>query len=110
MKKILRELTVQIVGLYYAAEMMQSAECKKAADEVSKSYNTILSLSKEAKKIFKDDREFSKKNGFTCNFSTVEEMKKRALLMAKEEKDNQHDADSSETQADRDNYNHFYNR
>jgi len=122
MKNILRELTAQIVGLFFAYEINNentstlknevALESLKAGNEVAKAFETILLHSEEATDIEQKDREVSEQHGFTATFS-VEEMRKRAKFLANEwrtEQDNKHDADSSETQADRDNYNHFYNR
>lgn len=85
MGKVLIELTTQIVGLYYAAELSKngSDQCKKSAEQVSRAYETVLLHSIEAKRIFDLDREISKKFGFVCIFSTVDEMRNRAVSMAK---------------------------
>ena len=128
MNNILRELTAQIVGLFFAYEINNenasalkernevAKESLKAGNEVAKAFETILLHSKEAEEIARKDREVSEQHGFKATFS-VEEMRKRAVLLAADwnterniNLDNQNDADSSETQADVDNYNHFYNR
>jgi len=123
MNNILTELTAQIVGLFFAYEInndktdykhLTRAENStlKAATEVAKAFETILLHSKDATEIERVDREVCEQHGFSPTFS-VEEMRKRAVILADEwrtAQDNQHDADSHETQADRDNYNHFYNR
>ncbi len=122
MNNILTELTAQIVGLFFAYEINNNntsalknevaTESLKAATEVAKAFETILLHSKEATEIERVDREVCEQHGFSPAFS-VEEMRKRAVILADEwrtEQDNQHDADSSETQADRDNYDNFYNR
>lgn len=122
MNNILTELTAQIVGLFFAYEINNNntdalknevaMESLKAGNEVAKAFETILLHSKEAAEIVRVDREVCEQHGFSPAFS-VEEMRKRAVILANDwrtEQDNQHDADSHETQADRDNYNHFYNR
>ena len=123
MNNILTELTAQIVGLFFAFEIQNDKtdykhltraenSTLKAGNEVAKAFETILLHSKEATEIVRVDREVCEQHGFRPAFS-VEEMRKRAVILADEwrtAQDNQHDADSSETQADRDNYNHFYNR
>lgn len=122
MNNILTELTAQIVGLFFAYEINNNntdalknevaMESLKAGNEVAKAFETILLHSKEAADIEQKDREVCEQHGFSPAFS-VEEMRKRAVILANDwrtEQDNQHDADSHETQADRDNYNHFYNR
>ena len=84
MIKILRELTTQIVGLYYAAEINKSHSMLKAAQEVCKAYETILKHSKEAQKIIALDIEVSNKFGLDKSFISIEEMKKRAYDMVNE--------------------------
>ena len=86
MIKILRELTTQIVGLYYAAEINKSATMLKAAQEVCKAYETILKHSKEAQKIIGLDIEVSNNFGLDRSYYTIEEMKKRAYDMVNESK------------------------
>ena len=117
MNNILTELTAQIVGLFFAYEINnENTSALKSGIEVAKAFETILLHSKEAEEIARKDREVSEQHGFKATFS-VEEMRKRAVLLAADwnterniNLDNQHDADSHETQADVDNYNHFYNR
>ena len=117
MNKILRELTAQIVGLFFAYEINnENTAALKSGNEVAKAFETILLHSEEATEIARKDREVSEQHGFTETFS-VAQMRKRAAFLANDWRteqninlDNQHDADSSETQADVDNYNHFYNR
>ncbi len=111
MENIFTELTAQIVGLFFAYEINnKNTDALKAGNEVAKAFETILLHSKEATEIARKDREVCEQHGFSPTFS-VEEMRKRAVVLADEWRtDNQHDADSHETQADRDNYNHFYNR
>jgi len=111
MKNILTELTSQIVGLFFAYEINnENTDALKSGNEVAKAFETILLHSKEAEEIARKDREVNEQHGFTAAFS-VEEMRKRAAFLAEDwRKDNQHDADSHETQADRDNEFHFYNR
>jgi len=113
MNNILTELTAQIVGLFFAYEINNNnTDALKSGNEVAKSFETILLHSEDATEIVRVDREVCEQHGFSPAFS-VEEMRKRAVVLANDwrtEQDNQHDADSHETQADRDNYNHFYNR
>ena len=117
MNTILRELTAQIVGLFFAYEINnENTAALKSGNEVAKAFETILLHSKEAAEIARKDREVNEQHGFKATFS-IEQMRKRAVLMATDwnterniNQDNQHDADSHETQEDRDNYNHFYNR
>ena len=108
MNNILTELTAQIVGLFFAYEINNNnTDALKAGNEVAKAFETILLHSKEATEIARKDREVSEQHGFSPTFS-IEEMRKRAVLLADEwRQDNQHEFDSLDHNADID-YTHKY--